>query len=314
MSRPILAPIAAPIVAVALAFALLTSPGTVRADDANIAVHDLASSSDFRVRVSAALEIGRSKPPGAREALEAALNDSHAAVRVAAAEALGSLEERAAVPALQDHLASDSSANVRAQIQVTLDRLRALTSATASAGEHALPADVRCVVVLGAMRNPSGTRGEELRQVLGACSSEDAARGPSERGGRAALAAGQRETYSGDRARRKRVGGIGVSLGGQRSGARPGRVHGSPRPDAQRHRVGSCDHLWVRSESLRAGEAAPPGRRGQRGRAKCASGCRSGSHRRRALKSGRAMEHALHDEHVCRGPQDVSRVLSRSGA
>jgi hypothetical protein len=162
MSRPILAPI----VAVALAFALLTSPEPVRADDANIAVHDLASSSDFRVRVSAALEIGRSKPAGAREALEAALNDSHAAVRVAAAEALGTLEERAAVPALQDHLASDSSANVKAQIQVTLDRLRALNSATASAGEHALPADVRCVVVLGAMRNPSGTRGEELRQVL----------------------------------------------------------------------------------------------------------------------------------------------------
>ena len=155
-----------PIVAAGLAFVLLTTAATVRADDANIAVHDLASSTDFRVRVSAALEIGRSKPPGAREALEAALNDSHAAVRVAAAEALGGLQERAAVPALQDHLATDSSENVKAQIRVTLDRLRGLTSATASTGDHALPADVRCVVVLGAMRNPSGIRGEELRQVL----------------------------------------------------------------------------------------------------------------------------------------------------
>jgi HEAT repeat protein len=134
------------------------------ADDGAMAIHELASSADFRVRVTAALQIGRSKPSGAREALEAALGDSHPAVRVAAAEALGALREQAAVAALEDHLATDASPSVRAQIRATLDKLRDVTAA--SAPSRRLGSDVRCVVVLGAMRNPSGTRGEDLRQVL----------------------------------------------------------------------------------------------------------------------------------------------------
>jgi hypothetical protein len=151
---------------IGLLVSLMATTPTLFADDGAMAVHELASSADFRVRVTAALQIGRSKPSGSREALEAALGDSHPAVRVAAAEALGALREPAAIAALEDHLATDPSPSVRTQIRATLDKLRDVTAATASAASRRLGSDVRCVVVLGAMRNPSGTRGEDLRQVL----------------------------------------------------------------------------------------------------------------------------------------------------
>ncbi len=149
-----------------LAVALIAPAAPLRADDGSVFVQELATSADFRVRVSAALQIGTSRLPGARDALEAALNDSHPAVRVAAAEALGTLREPAAVAALQEHLATDPSPNVKAQIRVTLEKLRGIATAASTGVPHGLGADVRCVVVLGNMRNPSGTRGEELRQVL----------------------------------------------------------------------------------------------------------------------------------------------------
>jgi len=151
---------------IGLLVSLMATTPTLFAEDGTAAVHELASSADFRVRVTAALQIGRSKPSGAREALEAALGDSHPAVRVAAAEALGALREPAAVTALEDHLATDPSPSVRAQIRATLDKLRDVTAAATSAAPRRLGPDVRSVVVLGAMRNPSGTRGEDLRQVL----------------------------------------------------------------------------------------------------------------------------------------------------
>jgi hypothetical protein len=106
------------LVAVALGGATTHVSG---AQDATAAVHDavrdLRGSDDFRVRVSAALVLGRTRPPGAREALERALLDANPAVRSAAATALGQL-------------------------------------------------GVRYVVKLGAMRNGTGVRGEELRRVL----------------------------------------------------------------------------------------------------------------------------------------------------
>jgi hypothetical protein len=136
------------------------------AQDSTVAARDLATSSDFRLRVMAALQIGRSKPPGAREALEQALGDSHPAVRVAVADALGMLGDPAAVPALEQRLGADPSPSVKAQIRTTIDKLRSVAQAQANAGPRRLGADVRCVVIFGAMRNASGVRGDELRQVL----------------------------------------------------------------------------------------------------------------------------------------------------
>jgi hypothetical protein len=139
------------------------------AQDPAGALRDLGESPDFRVRLSAALYLGRYKPPGAREALERALGDAHSAVRVAVAAALGALGDPAALAALSRRMQSEPSASVRAQIQSTIDRLHqgvAADQAPPDGARHTLAANVRYLVKLGTMRNPSGVRGDELRLVL----------------------------------------------------------------------------------------------------------------------------------------------------
>lgn len=154
---------------VVIALSIPSFPSLARAQDVAGALRDLAESPDFRVRVSAALFLGRSKATGALEALEQALGDGHPAVRVAAATALGALGNPAALGALSRHLTSETSASVKAQIQSTIDKLRGgVTSEQAplDGGQRGLGPSVRYLVRLGAMRNPSGVRGEELRRVL----------------------------------------------------------------------------------------------------------------------------------------------------
>jgi hypothetical protein len=58
---------------------------------------------------------------------------------------------------------------VKAQIRVTIDLLRVGSTAAqpgTSRPAGALPADVRSLVTLGAMRNATGVRGDDLRRVL----------------------------------------------------------------------------------------------------------------------------------------------------
>lgn len=132
-------------------------------------MQELAHSNDFRVRVNAAVLIGRAHPSGALEALERALDDGHPTVRVAAAEALGVLGDPSALPPLGRRLASEPSASVRAQIRASIAQLRgggAPTDAIADDASARPAADVRCVLAIGTMRNATGVRGEELRRVL----------------------------------------------------------------------------------------------------------------------------------------------------
>jgi HEAT repeat protein len=128
------------------------------------ALRDVQTSTDFRVRVNAALFLGRARPPGAREALEFALDDAHPAVRSAAASAIGTLGDPAAAPALQQRLGREAAASVRAQIEAALEQLR--LAAAQGTGAHRLSPGARVVVRLGTMRNNSGIRGDELRRVL----------------------------------------------------------------------------------------------------------------------------------------------------
>ncbi len=139
------------------------------AQDAPSALRDLAESPDFRVRLSAALYLGRNKPRGALGALVRALSDGDPTVRVAAAAALGALGDPAAIGPLTLRLSSESSASVAAQIHSAIDRLRqGMISAQPASDpkQGALAPGVRYVVRLGTMRNPSGVRGEDLRRVL----------------------------------------------------------------------------------------------------------------------------------------------------
>lgn len=146
---------------------LAALPRVAVAQDPAGAMRDLADSSDFRVRVSAALYLGKVKPPGAREALEHALGDAHPAVRVAAATALARLGDAAAVGALARRASVEPSDSVKAQLQSSIAQLRRGAAAEQPPdGPRRLGGDVRYVVRLGAMRNPSGVRGEDLRRVL----------------------------------------------------------------------------------------------------------------------------------------------------
>ncbi len=132
------------------------------AQDVQSTAADLAHAPDFRVRVSAALLLGKLRPEGARVMLEHALDDPHAAVRTAAAAALASLGDPAAVAALDRHAKSDASGAARAQMRTS--------SAALSRGDDA-PAPrpqgrPRYAVAIGQMRNLTGVRSGELQTVL----------------------------------------------------------------------------------------------------------------------------------------------------
>jgi hypothetical protein len=158
--------------AIGLVVLSVSAPRLALAQDPAGALRDLTQSPDFRVRVSAALYLGRTKPLGAREALELALADAHPAVRVAAASALAALGDPLAITALARRLGSETSASVKAQIQSTIEQLRRGVAADPGgapqpdASHRQLGPNVRYVVRLGTMHNPTGIRGEEMRSVL----------------------------------------------------------------------------------------------------------------------------------------------------
>lgn len=87
-------------------------------------MRQLATASDFRVRLQAALELGKFKGKNVRVALERSLRDPSPAVRASAAAGLQSHGDRSAIPALSA-LASDPSGAVRRQAQTAIETLRA---------------------------------------------------------------------------------------------------------------------------------------------------------------------------------------------
>ena len=150
---------------VALA-ACACAPRVALAQDPAGALRDLSESSDFRVRVSAALYLGKTRPAGAREALEHGLSDGHPAVRVAAATALGQLGDPAAIGALARRESVEPSASVKAQLASSIDQLKKAAESSGGGGSGNLGPNVKYVVRLGSMRNPSGVRGDDLKRVL----------------------------------------------------------------------------------------------------------------------------------------------------
>jgi hypothetical protein len=128
------------------------APGVAAAEQ------DIESSDDFRVRVGAALVLGKAKPPGARAKLERALGDPHPAVRTAAAAALAALGDVAAIPALERRVAGESSPSAKAQMTASIDALR-------RAAQGPWPG-ARYVVQVGVMRNRTAVRGDQASDVL----------------------------------------------------------------------------------------------------------------------------------------------------
>jgi hypothetical protein len=150
--------------AAAICVALSCASASVStAQDLSSARSDVVNAPDFRVRVTAALLLGKAKPAGAREALVSALGDAHPAVRVAAAAALGSLGDPDAIPPMERRLSGESQGSVRTQLVASLEQLRRVKQATA--GVSALDR-ARYVVQIGDMRNSTNVARPDVGDVM----------------------------------------------------------------------------------------------------------------------------------------------------
>ena len=147
-----------------LVLVALTTSGHSTAGD-----RELTESSDFRVRVQAALRLGRTGGTSARSDLEMGLRDAHPAVRVACAVALGTMGDASAIPALQQAMRTESFPSAKTSMKDTIDKLRAggAGGAAAAGSGGSAPVDpsagvekAKYVVQLGAMRNTTGQRAD----------------------------------------------------------------------------------------------------------------------------------------------------------
>ncbi len=135
---------------------LLTVSSAVATPGLDELVEQLKSASDFRVRVSAALQLGKSLTADAALPLEAALNDSNASVRAAAAAALKNLGDQAAVAALKAHR-SDKSEAVRAQVAAAIKSLEE---------ERITGPKPKVLIKIGIMKNGSGVKSKRIENEL----------------------------------------------------------------------------------------------------------------------------------------------------
>lgn len=138
-----------------LVLAAVTSSGHSTAGD-----RELTESADFRVRVQAALRLGRTGGAAARADLETGLRDAHPAVRVACAVALGQMGDPAAAPALLQAMKTESFPSAKSSMKEAHDKLRAGGGAAKAADPSAGVEKAQYVVQLGTMRNHTGQRAD----------------------------------------------------------------------------------------------------------------------------------------------------------
>ena len=119
-------------------------------------VDQLKTGVDFRVRVSAALQLGKSLTGDAAAPLEAALDDSNASVRAAAAAALRNLGDQNALEALKAHR-GDRSEAVRAQVQAAIKSLEE---------ERTTGPKPKVLIKIGIMKNESGVKSKKIESEL----------------------------------------------------------------------------------------------------------------------------------------------------
>jgi hypothetical protein len=119
-------------------------------------LEQLRDGRDFRVRVQAALQLGKTMDPAALRPLVAALDDENASVRAAAVAALESLGDLRAVTPLKEHRLDRSDA-VRKQIKSSLAELEAQGLETPKP---------KVLVKLGIMKNGSGVKSKRIESDL----------------------------------------------------------------------------------------------------------------------------------------------------
>lgn len=144
-----------------IAITLLCGSGPLSPAQSADPRRELANAEDFRLRVSAALSLGRSRAADSRALLERALTDSHPSVRAAAAAALGAIGDEAALPVLERRLGGESSESVRSQLRTTIASLKKSEPAPAA------PVTAkRYGLQLGKVVVKSGSREQELHNVF----------------------------------------------------------------------------------------------------------------------------------------------------
>jgi hypothetical protein len=120
--------------------ALLLATGARGDTELDSLVRRLASGADFRVRVQAALQLGKTHDPAYTRALGGALDDKNDSVRAAAAAALKTLGDPDAINYLRESRL-DRSPAVRRQVRDALDYLEARLR------------EMKVVVKIGKIRN-----------------------------------------------------------------------------------------------------------------------------------------------------------------
>jgi hypothetical protein len=142
----------------ALVLGLLLASASAHAAPSSVRelIDRLRSGDDFRVRLQAALELGKSAEPDALDPLIEALADQNASVRAGAAAALGELGDKDAIPALKERRLDRSDA-VRKQIKATLAILT---------GEAAESRPARLLVKIGAMKNQTAVKSKQIEAEL----------------------------------------------------------------------------------------------------------------------------------------------------
>jgi hypothetical protein len=115
----------------------------------------LRNGEDFRMRVTAALELGKLSDPNAIDPLVDALSDPNASVRAASAAALEQIGDASAVAALKEHRLDRSDA-VR----------RAVRSAIITLEQPPDSRPTKVLVQIGAMKNQTSVKGTSIEAEL----------------------------------------------------------------------------------------------------------------------------------------------------
>ena len=132
---------------------LLVSGGALGDPDLGSLVKQLSHGNDFRMRVQAALQLGKSKDTRATKPLARALDDENVSVRAAAAAALKTLGDPEALPALKENRL-DRSPVVRRQINESIIALETRMK------------EVRVLVQVGTMKNRTSNSSKSVMVVL----------------------------------------------------------------------------------------------------------------------------------------------------
>jgi len=143
--------------ALLLALAVLVMSSAALGQNVPALIDKLKNGGDFRVRVQAALELGKSENFVVRVPLEHALDDENAAVRAAAAAALKALGDKRAVAALKEHN-RDLSLAVRSQIKSSIASLEG------GGGSEFSP--TRLLVKLGSFKNGTTVKSGTLVSAI----------------------------------------------------------------------------------------------------------------------------------------------------